>query len=69
MMGRPNTPLIESSAGKIGHTRVIGAKRVLKDSRILTQTLQDLMRKHGKSDTKALQKAYKSVRPSITTTR
>jgi hypothetical protein len=26
------------------------------------RTLQDLIRKHGKGDTKALQKAYKSVR-------
>jgi hypothetical protein len=63
--GRPNKPRIGSSAGKIGKTRVIGAKKVLKDFRRLTKTLQDLMRKYGKGDTKALQKAYKSVRTSV----
>ena len=64
--GRPNKPRPGSSAGKIGRTRVIGAKKVLKDFKQLTKTLQDLIRKHGKSDTKALQKAFKSVRTSIT---
>jgi len=64
--GAPNKPRPGSSAGKIGRTRVIGAKKVLKDFKQLTKTLQDLMRKHGKSDTKALQKAFKSVRTSIT---
>ena len=64
--GPPNKPRPGSSAGKIGQTRVIGAKKVLKDFKALTKTLQDLMRKHGKSDMKALQKAYKSVRTSIT---
>ena len=64
--GSPNKPRPGSSAGKIRPTRVIGAKKVLKDFKALTKTLQDLMRKHGKSDMKALQKAYKSVRTSIT---
>ena len=63
--GRPNKPRIGSSAGKIGRTRVIGAKKVLKDFRRLTKTLQDLIRKYGKGDTKALQKAYKSIRTSV----
>jgi hypothetical protein len=31
-----------------------------------TKTLQDLIRKHGKGDTKTLQRAFKSVRTSIT---
>jgi len=43
---------------KLRRTRVIGAKKVLKDFKQLTKTLQDLMRKHGKSDTKKLQKAF-----------
>jgi hypothetical protein len=55
--GRAHKPRIGSSAGKIGKTRVIGAKKVLKDFRRLTKTLQDLMRKYGKGDTKALQKS------------
>jgi hypothetical protein len=54
--GRANKPRIGSSAGKIGKTRIVGAKNVLKDFRRLTKTLQDLMRKYGKGDTKALQK-------------
>ena len=44
-----------SSAGKIGKTRIIGAKKVLKDFRRLTKTRQAFMRKYGKGDTKALQ--------------
>lgn len=57
---------IKFAAGKIGRTRVVGAKKVLKDFKKLTRTLQDLMRKHGSSDTKSLQKACKSIRTSIT---
>ena len=60
--GPPNKSRPGSSIGKIGRTRVIGAKRVLKDFRALTSTLQGLMRKYGKGDIKGLQKAYKSVR-------
>mgnify|MGYP006083377165 CR=1 FL=1 len=63
--GRPNKPRPGSSMGKIGKTRVIGAKKVLKDFKGLIGTLQEMMRKHGKGNTKALQKAYKSVRTSI----
>ena len=60
--GRPNKPRPGSSKGKIGQTKVTGAKRILKDFEALTRTLQGLMRKHGKADTRVLQKAYKSVR-------
>ena len=63
--GKPNKPRKGSSKGKIGRTRVIGAKKVLKDFKLLTNTLQNLMRKHGRSDTKALQKAYKAVRTQV----
>ena len=63
--GRPNKPRPGSSAGKIGRTRVIGAKKVLKDFKGLINTLQALMRKHGRSDTKALQKAYKAIRTQV----
>lgn len=60
--GRPNNPPLGSSEGKIGRTRVIGAKKVLNDFEGLTRTLQGLIRKHGKGDTKGLQKAFKAVR-------
>ena len=42
--GRPNKPRTGSSKGKIGRTRVIGAKKVLKDFETLTRTLQNLIR-------------------------
>jgi hypothetical protein len=64
---RPNRPRPGSSAGKIGQTKVIGAKKVLKDFKALIRTLQHLMRKYEKGDTKALQQAYKAVRTSIDT--
>jgi|TARA_B110000238_G_scaffold105255_1_gene114665 hypothetical protein len=63
--GRPNKPRPGSSRGKIGKTRVIGAKKVLKDFKSLIGTLQALIRKHGKGDAKGLQKAYKAVRTSV----
>ena len=50
---------------EIGKTRVIGAKKVLKDFNELINTLQALMRKHGKGNTKSLQKAFKGVRTSL----
>jgi hypothetical protein len=65
--GRPNKPRPGSSKGKIGRTRVIGAKKVLKDFKQLIGTLQALQKKHGKGNTRQLQKAYKSVRTQITT--
>ena len=63
--GRPNKPRPGSSKGKIGKTRVIGAKKVLKDFKQLIGTLQALQKKHGKGNTKALQKAFKSVRTKV----
>ena len=63
--GRPNKPRPGSSRGKIGKTRVIGAKKVLKDFKSLIGTLQALIRKHGKGDAKGLQKAYKAFRTSV----
>ena len=64
-IGRPNKLHPASSASKIGQTKVIGAKIVLKDFETLTRALQDLIRKHEKSDTKALQKAFKAVRTQV----
>ena len=63
--GRPNKPRPGSSAGKIGKTRVIGATKVLKDFKALIGTLQAMIRKHGKGDSKGLQKAYKAIRTSV----
>ena len=60
--GRPNKPRPNTARNVINTTRVIGAKKVLKDFRALTKTLQDLIRKHGNGNTKQLQKAYKAVR-------
>jgi uncharacterized membrane protein len=65
-VGRSVYVRLAMNSVKLRRTRVIGAKKVLKDFKQLTKTLQDLMRKHGKSDTKKLQKAFKSVRTSIT---
>ena len=64
--GKPNRPKPGSSAGKIGKTRVIGAKRTLKNFRRLITTLQRLMKAGKGGDTKSLQKAYKDVRTSVT---
>ena len=63
--GRPNKPRPGSSAGRIGKTRIIGAKKVLKDFKQLIRTLQNLQKKYGKGNTKSLKKAYKSVRTSV----
>ena len=64
-VGNPNKPRPGSSAGKIGQTKVIGAKKVLKDFKGLIGTLQAMIRKHGKGNTKGLQAAYKSIRTEI----
>ncbi len=64
--GRPNKTRPGSSRGKIGKTRVIGAAKVLKDFRHLIRTLQRLQGKHGKTDMRTLQKAYKAVRIQAT---
>lgn len=63
--GRPNKPKPGSSKGKVGRTRVLGAKRVLKDFRFLISTLRELRAKGGTANTKELQKAYKSVRAAV----
>ena len=59
--GPPNKSRKGSSVGKIGRTRVIGAKKVLKDFRSLISTLKGLQKK-GKGDVRDLQKAYRKVR-------
>lgn len=59
--GPPNKSRKGSSAGKIGRTKVIGAKKVLKDFRLLIKTLKGLQ-KNGKGDVRGLQKAYRKVR-------
>jgi len=37
----------------------------LKDFKALIGTLQAMIRKHGKGDSKGLQKAYKAIRTSV----
>lgn len=63
--GRPNKPKPGSSRKVIRQTRVIGAKKVLKDFRQLIGTLQNLQKKYGKGNTRQLQKAYKSIRTQV----
>ena len=65
--GKPNKPRPGSSKGKIGIKKVIGAAKVLKSLSFSVRTLQDIMRLDPKADTKALQKAFKSVRTQVTT--
>lgn len=65
--GRPNKPRPGSSRGK-ARTRVIGAQATLKELQTLVRTLQRLQKEHGKGNTKALQKAYKGIRKSVTAT-
>ena len=65
--GKENPPRIGSSAGKIGKTRGIGAKKVLNDFNLLIRTLQGLQQRYGKGNQAALRKAYKSVRSGIQT--
>lgn len=61
--GKPNKPKIGSSAGKIGKTKVRGAKKVLSDLKMMIKALQDLQKydkdyrkKHG------LDKFVKSIK-------
>ena len=65
--GRPNRPRPNTARNVIKTTRVIGAKKVLKDFKALTRTLQGLIKKYGKGDTKGLQKAYKAIRTNVST--
>lgn len=64
--GSPNKPQPGSSAGKVG-VRVSGAQQTLNELQHLVKTLQKLQREHGRGNTKALQKAYKSVRTQVMT--
>mgnify|MGYP006978366932 CR=1 FL=1 len=65
--GKPNAPRPGSSKGKIGKTRVIGAKRVLNDLRFLISSLSELQRQHGKANFPALRNASKQIRIAATT--
>jgi len=67
--GRPNKPKPGSSKGKVGRTRVVGAKKAESNLRELITTLQKLMRKHGKADVGALRKATKEIRVDASTKR
>ena len=64
--GKPNKPRPGSSKGKIGKSRITGADRTLKDFNLLIRTLKKLMASGKGGDVKQLQKAYKSVRTSVT---
>ena len=66
--GRPNKPKPGSSAGKISNTKVVGAKAVLKDFKLLIDTLNNLGKKHGHGNVGAMRKAYKGVRTSVNAT-
>ena len=65
--GPPNRPRPNTARNVIKTTKVIGAKKVLKDFKALTETLQDLMRRYPDSNTQGLQKAFKSIRTSVST--
>ena len=54
-----------SSEGKIAQTRVIGSARTLKDFKRLVKTLQDLQRRYGKGDVKAIKEAMKSLKKTV----
>ena len=56
--GRPSKLRPGSSAGKIGNTKVVGAKAVLKDFKLLINTLNNLGKKHGHGNVGAMRKAY-----------
>lgn len=64
--GRPNKPRPGSSKGKVGKTRVSGAKKVLKDFDTLVDTLIKLQEQHGKGNNKAIRSAFKSIRIQVT---
>ena len=64
--GKPNKPRPNSSKGKVGKTRVIGATETLNDFKRLVSELKKLVAKgDGRTgNVKQLQKAYKLVRTS-----
>jgi len=59
--GRENKPRPGSSRGKIGKTKLTGAKQTLKNFELLVKTLQDLVRKYGK-DKAGVDKIRKSFK-------
>lgn len=65
--GKPNKPRPGSSKGKIGKTRVIGAKKTLKDFDMMVKSLQKLMMSGNTKpgDVKALQTRFKKLRTSV----
>jgi hypothetical protein len=65
--GKPNKPRPNSSKGKVGKTRVIGATEALNDFKRLVGELKKLVAKgDGRTgNEKQLQKAYKLVRTSV----
>ena len=65
--GPPNKPRPNTARNVIKTTKVIGAKKVLKDFKALTSTLQDLLRRYPDSNTQGLQKAFKAIRTKIST--
>jgi hypothetical protein len=64
--GKPNKPRPGSSAGKVRQTKVSGVKGVLSDFKLLLNTLENLAKRHGTNNTKALKQAYKQVRANVT---
>ena len=65
--GRPNKPRPNTARNVIRTTKVVGAKKVLKDFKALTKTLQDLMKRYPERNVKGLQKAFKAVRIDTST--
>ena len=63
--GRENKPRPGSSRGKIGKTKLTGAKQTLKNFELLVKTLQDLVTKYGKDKT-GVDRIRKSFRISRT---
>ena len=63
--GKPNPSRPGSSKGKIGKTRVQGAREVMRDMDKLVKTLQYLQAKHGRSDMRALKKAFGAIRKGV----
>jgi hypothetical protein len=65
--GKPNKPRPGSSKGKWGKTRVIGAKKVLRDFDRLVISLQRLMQsgQGNQKDVQALQSRFKAMRTSL----
>jgi len=64
--GKPNPSRPGSSKGKIGKSKVHGAKEVMRDMKKLVKTLQNLQAKYGRTDTTSLKKAFGSIRKEAT---